>query len=383
MSVRRLPSAALALALLGAAPPADDRARLLDAKRDAAAASARADAWTAAAARESDAAARARDEERALTTRVAAAEAGVRAGEARVALIATQQATERARLAAAEAPVARLLGALTSLARQPAIATIAQPGSVDDLAHVRAVLGAALPEMRARTAGVRAELAATRRLQASASLAAQALQDGRGELERRRVALAALEARHRGQAEAFGRSAVAESDRALALGEHARDLVDRLSEQGEAEARSADLAALPGPLPRPLAPGGAPPVAPPTAYRLPVAGRLVTGLGEVSTAGVRARGLSFAVASGSPVVAPAAGVVRYAAHFRAYGVIVLIDHGDGWSTLLTGLGRSAVRPGASVAAGAPLGRAADGDAPQVTVELRRRGRPVDIAALIG
>ncbi|WP_375390771.1 murein hydrolase activator EnvC family protein [uncultured Sphingomonas sp.] len=381
--MRRLPFAALALALLGAAPPADDRARLLDAKRDAAAASGRADAWTAAATRESDAAARARDEERALTTRVAAAAAGVRAGEARVALIATQQATERARLAAAEAPVARLLGALTSLARQPAIATIAQPGSVDDLVHVRAVLGAALPEMRARTAGVRAELAATRRLQASASLAAQALQDGRGELERQRVALAALEARHRGQAEAFGRSAVAESDRALAFGEHARDLVDRLSEQGEAQARSADLAALPGPLPRPLAPGGAPPVVPPTAYRLPVAGRLVTGLGEVSAAGVRARGLSFAVAPGTPVVAPAAGVVRYAARFRGYGVIVLIDHGDGWSTLLTGLGRSAVRRGASVAADALLGQAARGDAPQVTVELRRRGRPVDIAALIG
>ena len=32
--------------------------------------------------------------------------------------------------------------------------------------------------------------------------------------------------------------------------------------------------------------------------------------------------------------------------------------------------------------GAPLGRAGAGDEPRVTVELRRRGRPMDIAALL-
>jgi septal ring factor EnvC (AmiA/AmiB activator) len=106
-------------------------------------------------------------------------------------------------------------------------------------------------------------------------------------------------------------------------------------------------------------------------------------LGEVASAGFRSRGLTFAVAPNAPVVAPAAGAVRYAARFRGYGVIVLVDHGGGWSSLLTGLASTQVRVGTAVAPGSVLGRAAAGQNPQITVELRRRGRPVDIAALLG
>ncbi len=379
--MRRTLLLAPTLLLLGMQAP-DDQRRLDDAKRAAAAAGARADALGAAAAREADAARRAQDEERALASRVEAAAATVRAAEARVALVGVLQEQQRTRLATAQAPVARLLAALTGLARRPTIAAVAQPGSVDDLIHVRAVLGAALPQVRARTAGVRAELAATRRLAASAALAARALGEGRAELEKQRLALAALETRHRGQAQALTRDAIGQSDRALALGERARDLVDRMTEQGDAQATAAGLASLTGPTPRPIAPGATIPNGPEGAYRLPVRGRLVTGLGEVSAAGVRSRGLSFAVAPGAPVVAPAGGTVRYARRFRGYGVIVLVDHGGGWTSLVTGLGDASVRSGTLVTAGTPLGRAGGGDDSQVTVELRRRGRPVDILALL-
>jgi septal ring factor EnvC (AmiA/AmiB activator) len=118
------------------------------------------------------------------------------------------------------------------------------------------------------------------------------------------------------------------------------------------------------------------------AYRLPVTGRLVTGLGEVSANGVRARGLTFAVAAGAPVVAPAAGRIAFAGPFRSFGRVAIVDHGEGWSTLVTGLGALTVRTGDEVATGAPIGRAAGGEDPRVTVELRRRGRPEDIAALL-
>jgi septal ring factor EnvC (AmiA/AmiB activator) len=62
---------------------------------------------------------------------------------------------------------------------------------------------------------------------------------------------------------------------------------------------------------------------------------------------------------------------------------VIIDHGSGWTSLVTGIGESAVLPGARVAMGTPIGRAATGEDPRITLELRRRGRPVDIATLIG
>lgn len=379
----------LGLALVGSvaaqvttAQASDPRQRLAEARANAAAAAKRADRLATAAARERDAATRAQLEERALSGRVAAAEANLAAARARGSYVAAMMARQQARLAAAEAPVSRLLGALVSLGRRPAVALVAQPGSIDDLIHVRAVLSSALPVVRARTVGLRGTLSTTRVLAAEARAAADTLRHGRVMLEGERTRLALLEARHRAQAAALGRRAIGESDQALALGERARDLVDQLNEDGAATATAAGLAALPGPTMRPLAAGASlsQPIA--GAYRLPVAGRLVTGMGEVSSAGVRARGLTLAVRPGATVVAPAAGTIRFARVFRDYGTIVIIDHGSGWSTLLTGLAAAAVRPGETVAAGTLLGRAADSDEARVTVELRRRGRPVDAAALL-
>ncbi|NYD88330.1 septal ring factor EnvC (AmiA/AmiB activator) [Sphingomonas melonis] len=381
--------AALCLALLALVLPAqgqtlpDQRQRLAAARRDAALATARASDLARDAAAERDAADKARAEEAALAARVTVAEANLAAARARQAIAAQLLADQQGRLAAQQAPVARLLAALTALARRPALVTIAQPGSVDDLVHVRAVLGGALPVVRARTDAVRQAIAATRSLQADAAQAAAALRQSRIRLEADRTALARLEADHRRRSQALGRNAMSESDRALALGERARDLIDSLDAGAIASATATELAALPGPLPRPLAAGS---VAPPPlhgVYRLPVRGRLVTGLDELSDSGVRARGLTFAVAPNAAVRAPAGGIVRYARAFRGYRGIVIIDHGDGWTSLVTGLAAPQVRVGQRVAAGAPLGRAATGEEPQVTVELRRRGRPMDIAALLG
>lgn len=373
---------ALALPAYGQSLP-DQRQRLATAKRDAAVATRKADDLARNAAAERNAADRARGQEAALAARVEAAEATLAAARARRAIIGRLLAAQQQALGRQQAPVARLLAALVALARRPTVAALARPGSVDDLVHVRAVLGGALPVVRARTDAVRGAIVRTRALEGSAALAAAALRQGRARLEADRIALARLEATHRARAGALDRDAMSESDRALALGERARDLVDSLGEGDVAQATAAELAALPGPLPRPLAPGAPLPPTLRGVYRLPVRGRLVTGLDEVSDAGVRSRGLTFAVAPGAPVVAPADGVVRYARPFRGYGVIVIIDHADGWTSLVTGLAAAQVRRGERVAAGTHIGSAAGGEEPRVTVELRRRGRPMDIAALLG
>ncbi|MEG8023746.1 peptidoglycan DD-metalloendopeptidase family protein [Sphingomonas aurantiaca] len=117
-----------------------------------------------------------------------------------------------------------------------------------------------------------------------------------------------------------------------------------------------------------------------------MAGRLLTGFDEISDAGVRSRGLTFATAPGARVVAPAAGTIRYARRFRDYGVIVIIDHADGWTSLVTGLAATDAKPGDRVAMGAPLGTAPRED-PRITVEAPsprppRRSRVVDGRALI-
>ncbi|WP_452664751.1 murein hydrolase activator EnvC family protein [Sphingomonas zeae] len=375
-----------ALALLGATDIAGDQRRLAEARAGAAAAQARAQALESQAGVERNAAAIAQAKERAMAARVAAAEAEVTAARARVDLVAGLLEQQQAKLARAQAPLAHLLAAMQSMAARPPLAAVAQPGSVADLAHVRAVFATVAPVIAQRSATVRAELAATRRVRAQVTVAARALAATTTKLESERQALAKLEASHRGRAEALGQVAIDESNRALALGEAARDIVDRMTERGEAKATAGELLALPGPVSRPLGSGVMGPAIAPGTYRLPVQGKVAGGFGEISDSGVRARGITLSTVPYAPVVAPAGGEVRYAGAFRGYGGIVILNHGTGWTSLVTGLGGIAVKPGQHVAAGTVLGRAGrarNGVEPRVTVELRRDGRPMDIAALLG
>lgn len=380
--MRRFVSAVAAVsfsaALLGvvaqatAAPEPASNAALRTAQANRAAAQARAQQADRAAAASGNVIRRARLRETALEARVEVAEAEIAIAGLRAAATDNALVAQRRELAAQQGPIARLLAGLTALARRPAAVAIVQPGSLDDLVRVRAVLDAALPVVRARTAAIRGELAETRALHASAAATRGELGAGRAQLLAVRRALANL----RDEPLDAGTA----SDRALALGERARDIVDRLSGAGDAQATLASLVALPGP---PIA-AVAPEVAAP--YRLPVTGQLVTGFGELSDNGVRARGLTFAVAPAARVVAPAAGRIVFAQPFRGFGTVVIIDHGEGWVTLLTGLGPLSVTREQQVIAGVPIGRAGaakvGAEAPQVTVELRRRGRPVDLTMLI-
>ncbi len=384
-------TASVGIAALPAQTPSitDQRAQLTAASKAAKDAEARAQQLQRAAVNERDEARRARAREAAIAASIQAAEAEIVAARARIAIVDRMLGRQRTRLAERQGPIARLMAALQSLARRPAVLGLVQPGSTADIVHVRAVLGAVTPAMRARTADIRAEIARTRRLRDGAQLAAKSLADSRARLQNDRLALVRAEGEHRLKSVGYRREAMFESDRALALGEQARDLVDLMDTMGEAAETRAALEALPGPLPRPAEGEAAPPdTALPTRrsgpppYRLPVSGTVVTGLGELSDTGVRARGLTLATWPGAQVVAPTGGRVIYAGRFRRYGNIVILDHGGGWTSLVAGLDAVMVKVGDTLIQGAPLGRAPQGEAPRITVELRRQGRPVDLAQLL-
>jgi len=336
---------------------------------------------------ERDAARRAKLREAAVAASIAAAEARIVAAQARTTIVDRLLVEQRARLETQQGPITRLIAALQSLARRPAMLGLLQPGSTADIVHVRAVLGSVAPIVRERSTGVREEIARTRRLREGAEIAARSLRDGREKLETERLALLKMEAGHRLRAAGYRRDAMIESDRALALGEQARDLVELMDTLGAAAETREALEALPGPLPRPGAENeesaaARPLPQRPPPFRLPVAGSLVTGLGEISESGVRSRGLTLSTWAGAEVVAPAAGRVAYAGRFRGYGNIVILDHGNGWSSLVAGLDRMLVRVGDVPVQGAPLGRAPPGEAPRITIELRRKGQAVDLAQLL-
>ncbi|MEN0077320.1 MAG: peptidoglycan DD-metalloendopeptidase family protein, partial [Paracraurococcus sp.] len=126
-------------------------------------------------------------------------------------------------------------------------------------------------------------------------------------------------------------------------------------------------------------------VAPPPAGRgarpMPVAGQVSREFGAGGE-GDRSRGMTLAALPGASVVSPCGGKVVFGSSFRSYGLLLIVDCGDGYHFVLAGLDRLDVAPGQRVLAGEPVGRlgsgagAGSGRVP-LYLELRRKGQPVD------
>ncbi|CAK0752803.1 murein hydrolase activator [uncultured Gammaproteobacteria bacterium] len=113
--------------------------------------------------------------------------------------------------------------------------------------------------------------------------------------------------------------------------------------------------------------------------RLPVAGRVVIGYGERDTQGGTSRGLHLVVRPAAAVVSPYSGTVRFAGPFKTFGHLLIVEHSNGYHSLLAGLGSIDVAVGQKVTAGEPVGAMADqaDGAPELYFELRRNGQPIN------
>ncbi len=334
------------------------------------------------------AATRSAREAAALAARIQQAEADILAARARFALITDQRRVLAARLARQQQPVVGLTAALQNMARRPIVLSALQPGSLKEAVYVRAVLETTLPKVHARTIGLRGRLAQGRALEREAMETLAGLRAGEARLVERRRELEVLAAQQRFASREARQIAQREGARALALTENARDLDSLVDELSRAGALRAELASLPGPLLRPPRPGASRvmavpqalptprPTALPAPLQLPVQGRTLAGFGERDSAGLAVNGLRLAPAPGAQVIAPSAGRIAFAGPYRGYGAIVIIEHGNGFTSLVTGLARTDVSAGDDVIGGSPIGRA-PARAPAIMLELRRDGEPVN------
>ena len=364
----------------------DAQVELSRAQAQGAEARSRAEVLEAGAATATAAADRTAQEAAALAARVQEAEAQLAANMAQLRLIGQEQARLRIELAAKQRPLIELTAALQRLSRRPPLLSLLRPGSLREAVYLRAVLETLLPEVERRTAGLHQAIAHGQVLAAQAQRASTALRVGQTELTRRRTELGVIEERQRLASVQASGAANRESERALALSEQARDLTGLVNDLAQAGAVRDQLAALPGPVLRPAQPQAAPapsdqspsPVATdaPTRYLLPVAGRLISGFGASGTGQAQSRGISILAQGGAQVVAPGAGRVAFAGPYRGYGLIVIIEHSGGWTSLVTGLSQLDCRVGEQLVAGGSLGQAGPGS-PLLTLELRRRGSPVN------
>ena len=114
--------------------------------------------------------------------------------------------------------------------------------------------------------------------------------------------------------------------------------------------------------------------------RLPVQGSLLAGFGGNMPDGHRSDGLLIAGAVGSEVRAVAAGRVAYADWLKGYGLLLIIDHGNGWMSLYAFNDSLLKNVGDSVKVNdaiATLGRSGGQASPALYFELRQNGQPKD------
>lgn len=112
---------------------------------------------------------------------------------------------------------------------------------------------------------------------------------------------------------------------------------------------------------------------------MPVVGRIVIRYGQALPTGLTAKGITIESGGGARIVAPHDGTVVFAGPFRGYGQLLIIEHGEGYHTLLAGMARIDSEPGAFVQAGEPVGQMGQPAAgkPALYVELRRGGHPIN------
>ena len=119
----------------------------------------------------------------------------------------------------------------------------------------------------------------------------------------------------------------------------------------------------------------------PASWLAPAPGQIVRAYGSSVAGGPAQQGTALRTGARAQIVAPAAGEVAYAGAFRSYGQVLILNVEGGYALVFTGLETLRARTGETVQAGQTIGQMADSNttAPELYVEVRRNGQPVDPA----
>ncbi len=334
-------------------------------------------------------------------------------GEEKLTTLRTKEDAVHASLRARRGVLAEVLAALQRMGRNPPPALLVTPE--DALASVRSaiLLGAVVPGIRHETENLAADLKALAGVRKEIVAQKQSLGDdmtARLEEERRMIMLivekqklkqrSATElASERRKAEQLAAQATSlegligsiESEIASARDAAAAAKAEEENRRLMSEAQRTEA--------RELANSTTPDknrIAPAYAFSdlqkklaLPVAGSILRKFGDADGTGHSLQGMMLETNAGALVTAPSDGWIVFAGTFRSYGQMIILNPGDGYHVVLSGLEDVTVQQGQFVVAGEPLGTmgnkrvasatalALETERPTLYIEFRKDGKPVD------
>ena len=110
---------------------------------------------------------------------------------------------------------------------------------------------------------------------------------------------------------------------------------------------------------------------------LHVRGRVVQRYGDMTMGGGSAKGITMQARQSAQVVAPFDGNILFAGPFKDYGNLIIIEHGESYHTLLSGLTRIDCMVGQSVLTGEPVGVMSAQKPEKLYIEFRQDGQPIN------
>ncbi|HLH89514.1 MAG TPA: peptidoglycan DD-metalloendopeptidase family protein [Xanthobacteraceae bacterium] len=336
---------------------------------------------------------------------IRADEEKIAAAEQRLQQLTGDEAAIRKSLDSQRAVIVEVLAALQRMGRRPPPAMLVKPEDALESLRAAMLLGAVVPEMRSEAESLTAQLTDLVHVRADAAYQRDALGRSLATLsdQKNRMTLL-IEERQKRQAEAQ-KLLDSEQQHAVDLARKADSLKDLIAKlelrlpNNDRTARAtqedhalgdtrSDLTALkdPGRLEPAIAFASAKGMLP-----IPVNGVKSRDFGSSDGHGGTEKGISIVTRPGAQVTSPCDGWVVYAAPYRSYGKLLILNAGGGYHVVLAGMERISVDIGQFVLTGEPVAAMGSGAEvassmltgtagtrqPVLYIEFRKDGTPVD------
>ena len=332
-------------------------------------------------------------------------EAHISALESHVDALEIERGEKQQALSRRRSELTHTLAALQRIGRTPPDLLIFMPASIQEISHARLLLGAVAGQLDARADLLGDQLRGLARIGEEISAQRGLIYIEAERLAAQRSHLGVLLAR---KTQTYDRTEAQQSEAEAMLAHLAaeagtlKELLDRLvnedARRQQLELRAAAAPDVVEPLVEAqpavgensqgggqaeqivaLVPVRRPASAARGAFSMPARGQLVSRFDETTALGLSTKGIIIETRASAQIVAPYDGRVAFAGRFREYGLLLIIDHGEGYHTLLAGMGRIDVQLDQHVLAGEPVGvmESIAEQKPRLYVELRSDGHPIN------
>ncbi len=345
-------------------------------------------------------------------SRIRATEERIAAMEIHLHQLDSNEANIRKSLDGRRTQIAEILAALQRIGLRPPPAVFI--GAQDAIESLRTAMSleAVLPQIRSEANRLQGELTQLTQVKAAKATEHNQLETELADLATMQKSMASLIEERQARQTEVEQAIAAERQRAVTLArqvDNLKDLIGKLEPGGDGARRGARSSSRSGEESKAAntARSGLAALNDPTRMApaisfvsakgrlsLPVNGARIREFGAPDGAGGNEKGISIATRPGAQVTAPCDGWVVYAAPYRSYGQLLILNVGGGYHVLLAGMERITVDPGQFVLTGEPVAvmgsgtRVASASAsgsssvigspqPVLYIEFRKDGTPVD------